>query len=145
MTVRRQLPHRRLKISYSVEHGALRWRVDFGWDHSGKIREVFVAPAWDQRNKTRPDSERMRELEDTMMLASFALQTTDDVSSLARRFVRDADPEPLTLFERVLRLAVEIEACDADAARLAYACAAPQRQGGPHGEPDIGTPAPPGT
>ena len=155
MTGRRQLPNRRLKISYAVDHGALRWRVDFGWDHGGKIREVFVAPAGGVRNTIRPDSERMRELEDTMILASFCLQTGDDVASLARRFVRAADAAPLTLFERVLRLAVEIEPRDAEAARLAYACAQPQRQEARSpatgsegedrdGEPDTPTPAPPG-
>ena len=144
MTIRRPLPNRRLKISYAVDHGVLRWRVDFGWDHAGKVREIFVAPAGGIHNLTRPDSERMRELEDAMMLASLALQSTDDVKSLARRFVREADREPLTLFERVLRLAVEIEDRDADAARLAYSCAQPQTRGSGHGEYDIGSPAPPG-
>ena len=142
MIARRVLPNRRLKFTYAVEHGAQRWRVDFGWDHEGKIRELFVAPAW--TSQVKPDSARMRELEDTMILASFCLQTTDDVGSLARRFVRAADSEPLTLFERVLRLAVQVEPIDGPTARMAYGCSQPQPQGGRNGSHDSGAPPPAG-
>ena len=41
MTARRPLPNRRLKTSHGLHHGELRWRVDFGWDLDGKVREIF--------------------------------------------------------------------------------------------------------
>lgn len=127
MAERTPLPNRRLKTSYGVTHNGLLWRVDFGWDLEGKIREFFVAPAMES-NKTKPDSERMREIEDGMIKASFLLQTIDDVESLAGRFVRASDPEPLTLFERVCRLAVKIEALEGGAARMAYRVCKPTEE-----------------
>ena len=100
---RAPLPNRRQAETFGFEHGGLCFTASLGFDHLGRVREIFL-------NQIRPNSTVDTAARDSAIAASLALQFGCPLAVLTDALGRDESGRPVTPLGAALALALAAEA-----------------------------------